>query len=88
MLRAVRRGGKTTCRFWLKKCNKKILLGWERAREHMMATQKHNPIYLEWCIKFGALGGGNKGRIEATEAKEWMKMKEESHIGEPVNRRK
>ena len=44
--------------FGCKNATKKILLGWERAREHMMATQKHNPIYLEWCIEFGALGGG------------------------------
>ena len=44
--------------FGCKNATKKILLGWERAREHMMATQKHNPIYFEWCIKFGALGGG------------------------------
>ena len=49
----------------------------------MMATQKHNPIYLELCIEFGALGGGNEGRIEAMEAIKRMNMKEESHIGEP-----
>jgi len=37
-------------------------LGWERAREHMMATQKqkYNPIYLKWCIEFAALGGAIK----------------------------
>ena len=45
----------------------------------MMATQKHNPIYLEWCIKFGALGGATIGRIDAMEAIKRLKMREGSH---------
>ena len=48
----------------------------------MLALTKHNTIYLEWGIEFGALGGVNKQRIEATKAVKRMRMKEDSHLGE------
>ena len=47
-----------------------------------LALPKHNIIYLEWGIEFGALGGVNKQRIEATKAVKQMRMKEDSHLGE------
>jgi len=34
---------------------------WKGPHYHVIATQKHNTIYLEWGIKFGVLGE-NKGR--------------------------
>ena len=48
----------------------------------MLALPKHNTIYLEWGIEFGALGGANKQRIEATKAVKQMRMNEDSHLGE------
>ena len=48
----------------------------------MLALPKHNTIYLEWGIEFGALGGANKQRIEATKAVKQTRMKEDSHLGE------
>ena len=54
-LRAARRGRNIywrkmslSHRFGLKNCNKTLLPGWEEAREHMLATQPHNTIYLAW----------------------------------------
>ena len=48
----------------------------------MPALPKHITIYLEWGIEFGALGGANKQRVEATEAVKRMRMKEDSHLRE------
>ena len=67
--------------FWLKNCYKTLLPGWEEAREHILATQKHNTIYLEWGIKFGVLGESKGTNIRGCESQIWLKMRGESHPG-------
>jgi len=51
---------------------------WKGPHYHVIATQKHNTIYLEWGIKFGVLGE-NKGRNnKGCESQIRLKMREES----------
>ena len=49
--------------------------------EHILAAQKHITIYLEWGIKFGALGENKGSNNRGCESQIWLKMRGESHPG-------